>query len=73
MFKMEQSSCPLSHKLRLMDSIAKLIKDQDNIVKPGKFVPNPPKIEAIGIQWQEIILKRDLSSTGLCKHSNTRL
>ena len=52
MFRMEQSSRPPSLKLPLMDDIAKLLQNQDTIVKPGtsssssldigQFVPNPP-------------------------------
>ena len=52
MFCMEQSSCPPSLKLPLMDDIAKLLQNQDTVVRPGpssstslhigQFVPNPP-------------------------------
>ena len=52
MFRMEQSSRPPSLKLPLMDDIAKLLQNQDTVVKPGpasstsldigQFVPNPP-------------------------------
>ena len=53
MFCMEQSSHPPSLKLPLMDDIAKLLQNQDTVVRPGpssstsldisQFVPNPPK------------------------------
>ena len=52
MFRMEQSSRPPSLKLPLMDDIAKLLQNQDTVVKPGpssstsldigQFMPNPP-------------------------------
>ena len=52
MFRMEQSSCPPSLKLPLMDDMAKLLQNQDTVVRPGpscstsldiaQFVPNPP-------------------------------
>ena len=52
MFRMEQSSRPPSLKLPLMDDIAKLLQNQDSVVKPGpssstsldidQFIPNPP-------------------------------
>ena len=52
MFHMEQSSRPLSLKLPLMDDIAKLLQNQDTVVRPGpssstsldigQFIPNPP-------------------------------
>ena len=51
MFRMEQSSHPLSLKLPLMDDIAKLLQNQDTVVRPGpssptsldigQFIPNP--------------------------------
>ena len=68
MFRMEQSSRPPSLKLPLMDDIAKLLQNQDTVVKPGpasstsldigQFVPNPP--EGTGTQWQGKSLNRDL-------------
>ena len=52
MFRMEQSSRPQSLKLPLMDDIAKLLQNQDTVVKPGpssstsldigQFLSNPP-------------------------------
>ena len=52
MFRMEQSSRPPSLKLPLMDDIAKLLQNQDSVIKPStssstsldisQFVPNPP-------------------------------
>ena len=52
MFRMEQSSRPPSLKLPLMDDLAKLLQNQDAVVKPGpssstsldigQFLSNPP-------------------------------
>ena len=67
MFCMEQSSRPPSLKLPLMDYIAKLLQNQDTVVRPGpssstsldigQFVPNPP--EVTGVRWQGRNLSRD--------------